>query len=186
MNAPARLAALPATITMPTLAHGELYAGLVLEDGAWHHVVKLAGESSPVGWKKAQEWAKEKGGELPSRSEQALLYANLREEFRKDWYWSGTPSADDEGYAWCQGFGNGGQGCSHKSAASAAPSRSAEQSFNDSSIQPFRGNQHEKRFERRAAAAARHCHAAARRRASRHDQRARASGRHEYRHGAAG
>lgn len=116
MNAPAHAAAaLPATIAMPTLAEGELYAGLVLEGGAWHHVVKLAGESSPIGWKKAQEWAKEHGGELPARSEQALLYANLRGEFREDWYWSGTPDAADESYAWCQYFRSGSQYYDHES-----------------------------------------------------------------------
>src|SRR6266851_3462895 len=112
MNAPASIIAiLPATIAIPTLAEGELYAGLVLEDGAWHHVVLLPGESMPAAWKKAVEWAKEKGegADLPSRNEQALLYANLRGEFRADWYWSGTQYAGFDAYAWCQSFDYGAQ-----------------------------------------------------------------------------
>lgn len=110
MNAPATNAAvLPATLTIPTLAEGEKYAGLVLEDGVWHHLILLpAAEPKACGWKKAMEWAKENGGDLPTRREQAVLYGNLPEEFEKDWYWSSTPPAD-AGYAWCQDFYSGSQ-----------------------------------------------------------------------------
>jgi len=116
MNAPAVAAtALPATLTLPTLAEGELYAGLVLEDGAWHHLVLLPGSMPKVaGWKKAMEWAKEQQGDLPTRREQAVLYGNLPGEFEQDWYWSSTPYAGDESYAWCQYFGRGGQGYDRK------------------------------------------------------------------------
>jgi len=111
MNAPAATAtALPATLTLPTPAAGELYAGLVLEDGAWHHLILLPESMAKVaGWKKAMEWAKEQGGDLPTRCEQAVLYGNLPGEFEKDWYWSSTPFAGDESYAWCQYFSDGTQ-----------------------------------------------------------------------------
>lgn len=46
---------------------------------------------------------------LPTRSEQALLYANLKDLFEKDWYWSNERHADDEGCAWCQWFNYGYQ-----------------------------------------------------------------------------
>lgn len=110
MNAPASTAtALPATVAMPTLGEGELYAGLVLENGLWHHVILLEGESSPLPWKKAMAKAKEQGADLPTRNELALLYANLREEFEGGWYWSSTPDAGDAAYAWYQHFRHGGQ-----------------------------------------------------------------------------
>jgi len=111
MNAPAVAAtALPATLTLPTLAEGELYAGLVLEDGAWHHLVLLPGSMPKVaGWKKAMEWAKEQQGDLPTRREQAVLYGNLPGEFKEDWYWSSTPGAGAESYACYQHFTYGYQ-----------------------------------------------------------------------------
>ena len=111
MNAPAAAAtALPAMLTLPTLAAGELYAGLVLEEAAWHHLILLP-DSMPksAGWKKAMEWAKEQNGDLPTRREQAVLYGNLPGEFKEDWYWSSTPDAGVESSAWYQYFLNGYQ-----------------------------------------------------------------------------
>jgi len=116
MNAPAAAAtALPATLTLPTLAAGELYAGLVLDEGAWHHLILLP-DSMPktAGWKKAMEWAKEQNGDLPTRREQAVLYGNLPGEFKQDWYWSSTPYAGAESYAWFQLFYHGYQTSGHK------------------------------------------------------------------------
>jgi len=114
MNAPAATALL-AAFTLPELAAGELYAGLVLDDGAWHHLVLLP-DSMPetAGWKKAMEWAKEQNGDLPMRREQAVLYGNLPGEFKHDWYWSSTPYVGDESYAWFQLFSYGNQDTSHK------------------------------------------------------------------------
>jgi len=109
MNAPAATALL-AAFTLPELAAGELYAGLVLDDGAWHHLVLLP-DSMPktAGWKKAMEWAKEQNGDLPMRREQAVLYGNLPGEFKHDWYWSSTPYVGDESSAWIQHFHDGHQ-----------------------------------------------------------------------------
>jgi len=116
MNAPATITtALPATLTLPTLEKGELYAGLVLEDGAWHHLILLAApDHAPLGWNKAMEWAKEQQGDLPTRREQAVLYGNLPGEFKENWYWSSTPYAGDESSAWSQTFTNGSQGSYRK------------------------------------------------------------------------
>ncbi|SCU75561.1 conserved hypothetical protein [Cupriavidus necator] len=95
----------------PTLAAGELYAGVILgKDGAPdHHLILLPGAAEEVTWEKAKEWAASIGGELPTRREQSLLYANLKEEFEEAWYWSGVQSARYSDYAWGQTFNAGGQ-----------------------------------------------------------------------------
>ncbi|BBH11750.1 C-type lectin-like domain-containing protein [Chromobacterium haemolyticum] len=77
-------------ITLPELQEGEKYAGLILIDGKpSHHVVLLDGDVEKA-WEDARAWAAEQGGDLPSREEQALLYANLKAEFKPEWYWSNT------------------------------------------------------------------------------------------------
>lgn len=99
------------------LAPGERYAGIVL-DGAGepkHHLVLLPGDAESITWPDALEWAKKAGGELPTRQEQALLFANLKGEFQATWYWSSQAHETDGSYAWGQGFGNGNQGSSRKS-----------------------------------------------------------------------
>jgi hypothetical protein len=103
-------AATPTTITLPALAEGEKYAGFLLDEHGvpTHHVILLAGDTSAP-WKKALEWAKKQGGELPTRREQSLLFANCKAEFKEDWYWSGEQRAD-AGCAWCQDFSDGYQG----------------------------------------------------------------------------
>ena len=73
-----------------TLAPGEYYAGIILgEDGApSHHLILLPGDVDKKTWADAKEWATEQGGELPSRREQSLLFANLKSHFEARWYWS--------------------------------------------------------------------------------------------------
>ena len=104
------------TITVPAaqieLADGEHYAGLILTaDGApSHHLVLLPGDHDDTNWQAAVEWAKSINGELPTRAEQSLLYANCKPQFKADWYWSGELYASDASYAWFQYFSNGYQG----------------------------------------------------------------------------
>jgi len=102
--------------TQIALAPGEHYAGLILgKDGeSSYHLILLPGEQEEINWKYALAWAVEQGGELPNRREQALLYANLQEEFKEAWYWSNTQHASHSIYAWCQHFGDGDQGSIHK------------------------------------------------------------------------
>ena len=103
------------TITIPALNEGEQYAGIVLKDGApSHHLILLPGDLDDTTWAKAQAWAKEQGGELPTRQEQSLLFANAKQHFQSDWYWSGETHASYAGCAWIQGFGGGGQGDGRK------------------------------------------------------------------------
>jgi hypothetical protein len=97
------------------LQAGEHYAGLLLAaDGSRHHLILLAGEAESVDWEQAKVWAAEVGGELPTRSEQALLYANLKGKFQAAWYWSSEPAGDGS-YAWHQLFDYGSQGNYRKS-----------------------------------------------------------------------
>ncbi|MCY0854286.1 DUF1566 domain-containing protein [Cupriavidus sp. D39] len=101
----------------PALAAGELYAGLILgKDGAPdHHLILLPDSAEDVTWEQAKEWAAAAGGELPTRREQSLLFANLKEEFESAWYWSGEQYAGPSNYAWLQNFSVGAQYYGRKS-----------------------------------------------------------------------
>ena len=107
--------------TTITLAPGEHYAGLVLgKDGEpSHHLVLLPGQADDITWDKAMAWASQQGGEhvasLPTRREQALLYANLKEEFEERAYWSCEAHESESGWAWLQNFRYGYQSYGHKS-----------------------------------------------------------------------
>ncbi len=89
----------------------EVYAGLILgQDGAPdHHLIVIPGEAETVTFAEAQKWAKKQGGDLPTRREQRVLFANAKEAFHTDWYWSGEPNASDARYAWYQCFDYGYQ-----------------------------------------------------------------------------
>ena len=97
------------------LAPGEHYAGLVIgKDGEpSYHLVLLPGQADDITWDKAMEWAGNQGGDsvasLPTRREQALLYANLKEEFEERAYWSCEAHESESGWAWYQNFNNGNQ-----------------------------------------------------------------------------
>ncbi|AXT49097.1 DUF1566 domain-containing protein [Chromobacterium rhizoryzae] len=72
---------------------------MILVDGKpSHHVVLLDGDVK-MAWEDALAWSAEQGGDLPSREEQALLYANLKSEFECDWYWSNTQYSRSNAYA---------------------------------------------------------------------------------------
>ena len=92
------------------LQPGERYAGLLLnEDGTpSHHVVLRPGDVDDLTWPAAVEWAKQAGGELPSRREQSLLFANAKSAFEEAWYWSGEEH-ENGSYAWHQDFNYGDQ-----------------------------------------------------------------------------
>lgn len=102
-------------ITVPAadieLAEGEIYAGLILNDDGTpaHHLVLLPGDHEDTTWQAAVDWAKSIGGELPTRREQSLLFANGKQYFEQDWYWSSELHASEPSYAWCQDFSYGGQ-----------------------------------------------------------------------------
>ncbi len=91
------------------LKAGEEYGGLLLgKDGEPdQHIVLLPGEAQAVNWDDAKKFAADAGGELPTRREQALLFANLPEHFTPNWYWSGAQRGS--GSAWVQDFDIGYQ-----------------------------------------------------------------------------
>ena len=109
-----RAEAVTLKLDLPPLKKGEHYAGIILgKDGAHgDHVILLPGEANSVTWEQAKAWAKKIGGELPTRREQSLLYANLQEQFKPAWYWSGEQHAAGSGSAWVQTFGYGDQSLS--------------------------------------------------------------------------
>lgn len=103
------------------LAPGEHYAGLVVgKDGEpSYHLVLLPGQAEDITWDNATAWAAKHGGgyvaSLPTSREQALLYANLKEEFEDRAYWSCEAHESESGWAWYQYFTNGTQNLDHKS-----------------------------------------------------------------------
>lgn len=97
--------------TQISLKPDEHYAGLILgKDGeSSYHLILLPEDKSDINWDDAIVWAKQQGGDLPNRREQALLYANLKEHFEERSYWSNTQHASSSGFAWFQVFDHGGQ-----------------------------------------------------------------------------
>ena len=93
------------------LKTGESYGGVLLGlDGQPdQHIILLPGEAESVTWDAAQKFAKKSGGELPTRREQSLLFANTKGEFQQRWYWSGEQRANGSDYAWVQYFDGGNQ-----------------------------------------------------------------------------
>lgn len=93
------------------LAPGETYAGVILgsEGLPRHHLILLPGDAEDLEWEEAKAWAIEAGGELPTRQEQALLYANCKAQFQPTWYWSSEAHDTNGSYAWVQLFYNGDQ-----------------------------------------------------------------------------
>lgn len=97
-------------LQIPPLAEGEVYIGAIGDkNGDFYHVILLPGDNDDASWAKQMEWAKSIGGDLPTRIEQSMLWANHRDQFQKDWYWSNTAYERDDAYAWFQYFDYGGQ-----------------------------------------------------------------------------
>ena len=98
------------------LKDGEHYAGIILgKDGEPdHHLILLPGQGNDVTFDQAKEFAVNSGGDLPTRREQSLLFANLKEQFEDRRYWSGTQHSGYSTSAWYQSFVSGYQGSYHK------------------------------------------------------------------------
>lgn len=93
----------------PALQVGERYAGLILgKDGQDdYHVVLLPDDAGDVSWTLARSWAGEHGGELPNCRELSLLFANLREQFQREWYWSSEQHHTRMQLVWGENFASG-------------------------------------------------------------------------------
>ena len=85
------------------LHSGEHYAGPVLDaDGNLMHHLVLRAElpTGEITWQAAMDWADSIGGALPTRQEQALLFANCKTHVRPEWHWSSQTHEDDASFAW--------------------------------------------------------------------------------------
>jgi hypothetical protein len=101
-----------------TLRDGEHYAGVVLDEfgNHLHHLALISEQAeSDVTWDDATAWAKSVGGELPTRQEQSLLFANCKKHLKAEWHWSSEVHEKDASYAWLCCFGHGGQNFDSKS-----------------------------------------------------------------------
>ena len=93
----------------------ETYIGFYSDkDGARVDFWLLNGDNDDATHEAQLEWAKSIGGDLPNRIEQAMLWANHRDQFKKDWYWSNEIHHAESGWAWFQVFTNGIQYHNHK------------------------------------------------------------------------
>jgi len=93
---------------------GGTYAGLTLVDNVPFALVLLPGDEQK-NWQDAIAWAKDQGGMLPSRIDALVLFTNLKDRFKPEWYWTGEQYAGDEAFAWIQSFGYGNQSYDPKS-----------------------------------------------------------------------
>lgn len=110
---PAQATAAPALNLQP----GEHYAGVVLDanGNVTHHLVLMAERpTNKLNWQAAMDWAKRVGGDLPTRQEQALLFANCKPHLQADWHWSNQTHDDDTSYAWYCYFYGGFQSSNRK------------------------------------------------------------------------
>jgi len=97
-------------ITTPELKENEIYAGAIINpDGTGNHIILLDGDHEESDWSSAMDWAKEQGGDLPNRVESALLFNQLKDRFKPEWYWTNEQHASTSGYAWFQSFDGGAQ-----------------------------------------------------------------------------
>lgn len=97
------------------LGQGEQYiCYLKASTGKGYHLVLLPGDSPHADHSKQLAWAKSKGGDLPTRYEQAILFRSYRHLFQPAWYWS-NEQCDGGTWAWFQSFELGAQNDEPKS-----------------------------------------------------------------------
>jgi hypothetical protein len=95
-------------LTIPETAEVETYIGCIGDAaGNLHHVILLPGDNEAANHEAQLEWAKSIGGDLPNRIEQAMLWANHRAQFKRNWYWSNEIHHSESSWAWCQTFYGG-------------------------------------------------------------------------------
>jgi hypothetical protein len=102
--------AVKAALHVPALNEGETHlCTYVNTDGSITHTILMPESKADINWKDAMAWAKEQGGDLPTRAELILLYENHSDKFEERAYWSNTQHASNSSYAWGQDFSYGTQ-----------------------------------------------------------------------------
>jgi hypothetical protein len=104
-----------ATVALCDLPHigqpllGGLFSGVTTKKDGTHCAVVLlpARPAEDLNWKAAMQWAKDVDAELPTRPVAALLFANLGDQFDREWHW--TSEEYGGSYAWYQYFLGGFQ-----------------------------------------------------------------------------
>jgi hypothetical protein len=98
---------------------GGAFSGITTRKNGTHcAVVLLPEQGEKLTHKKAMNWAKKLGAELPSRPVAALLFANLKTKLRPNWHW--TSDEDDASFAWSCYFTLGNQHSFRKSSEGSA------------------------------------------------------------------
>lgn len=100
----------PDPLALPTLEAGETYVATLFDaaNGKGYHLILLPGDNANANWEEQTAWAHSIGGELPTRVEQSLLFAQCKSLFKEEAYWS--DDSPESGWAWFQYFGDGIQG----------------------------------------------------------------------------
>ena len=95
----------------PKLKEGEIYVATIQIAGQdpYHLILLPDHPRDKMTHQAAIEWAAYTGGDLPTRPEQALLFAHQRRQFDMDWYWSNELHGSAQDYAWYQYFHRGRQ-----------------------------------------------------------------------------
>lgn len=105
---------------------GSKFAGVITQPDGQHVAVLVLKERPEklLNWGEAMAWAKSVGGVLPSRSEFAMAFVNVRKDIATEgWFWTrddviDPDDPDDEdfaSYACYQDFNYGGQHNYHES-----------------------------------------------------------------------
>lgn len=109
-------------IDNPWPGEGGIYAGLTRDsDGKHYHLILGPIATEEMNWDNAVAWAAglqvdaHHDFTLPTLAEQALLYATLKNNFARDFFWSSEPYAGGPDCAWGRYFSYGDASNNHKS-----------------------------------------------------------------------
>ncbi|MFA6015866.1 MAG: hypothetical protein WC742_12450 [Gallionellaceae bacterium] len=96
-------------LPVPTPRQGEKHlCTITTADGRVCHTFLLP-DRAKFDWKTGMQWAKNLGGDLMDRAEQAVAFRDMPDEFDKEAHWSNTQHAGYSNYAWYQNFKYGDQ-----------------------------------------------------------------------------
>lgn len=97
-------------IPIPSLNTGEIYIGCIgYGTNMPYHIILLPDDNDNASWDDQMAWAKGIGGDLPNRSEMAMLWTNHRDQFQTDWYWTNELLLENREWAWYHYFDDGTQ-----------------------------------------------------------------------------